>query len=271
MKGTSASYKKMFWSLVYVLAFPLATFAQQEPGWQGSRMQQSTTPVPRQEVPPSTVPQEIPPAIAPQESPALATQEPSQSHPQVMEMPVVQSPLPSVGQSALPPVGQSVPPLPHPQEETLSAHLPAQPAYLGVTGDTSPACRYPAGVRISRVIEGSPAHQAGLRGEGTLSWKEAVVGVLAVSPAALFIAPLLPVSEHSRWGDLLLAVDGKRIHNKEQFEQEMRHFRAGDVVYFSVLRREQGLKQVPVRLAPYPDVTTPAMQEARLTPLPPEW
>jgi hypothetical protein len=260
MKGTPASYKKMFWLLVYVLAFPLATFAQQEQGWQGSRMQQSTTPVPRQAVPPSTGPQELPTAIAPQE--------PSQGHPQVMEMPAVQSPLPSIGQSTPPPVGQSVPPVPYPPEETRSAHLPAQPAYLGITGDTSPACRYPGGVRISRIIEGSPAHQAGLRGEGTLSWKEAVVGVLATSPAALFIAPLFPVSEHSRWGDLLLAVDGKRIHNKEQFEHEMRHFRAGDVVYFSVLREGQGLKQVPVRLASYPNVTTPTMQEASLTPSP---
>ena len=266
MKGTPAACKEMFLSLVYLVAFPLATFAQQEPVWQGSRTQQSTTPLPRQEAPPSTVPQEIPPAIAPQESPSFATQEPSEGHPQVMETPAVQSPLPSIGQSALPQVDQSAPPLPHPQKETLSAHLPAKPAYLGVTGDTSPACRYPAGVRISRVIEGSPAHQAGLRGEGTLSWKEAVVGVLAASPAALFIAPLLPASEHSRWGDLLLAVDGKRIHNKEQFEQEMRHFQIGDVVYFSVLRGEQGLRQVPVRLAAYPDVT-PTMQEARLTPL----
>jgi S1-C subfamily serine protease len=136
---------------------------------------------------------------------------------------------------------------------------PAKPPYLGVVGRTALACRYPAGVRISQVIEGSPAHQAGLKGEATLSWKQAVTGLLALSPAALLVSPFISDSDHGGSGDLILAVDGKRVHNQEEFEQEMRRFRPGDVVYFSILRGGSGLRQVPVHLADYPDTSTTAM------------
>ncbi|MCS6924821.1 MAG: PDZ domain-containing protein [Candidatus Binatia bacterium] len=172
-------------------------------------------------------------------------------------MPVAQPPLSSASQPLPPPT--------QPTPQIAPVPAVATPVYLGITGDTSPTCRYPAGVRISRVIEGSPAHQAGLKGEGTLSWKDAVMGVLAASPAALLVSPLLPSRNHERWGDLILAIDGKRVHDKEEFEREMRRFQPGDVVYFSIFRVTSGLKQIPVRLAAYPSAST-AVQEASLTP-----
>ncbi len=235
---------------------PLAAFAQQSSSWPGSQTQHPTTPTPRQG-PSLAPPQETVPARPAQRPAPLAPQAPGTGHPQVMEMPTVQPPLPPTDQSA-PAKTQ-----PTPEIATVPVLAGPKPVYLGVTGDTSPACRYPAGVRISRVIEGSPAHHAGLKGEGTLSWKDAVIGVLAASPAALLVSPLLPSRSHDRWGDLILAIDGKRIHNKEEFEQEMRRFQPGDVVYFSVFRMTSGLKQIPVRLTEYPSAPA-ATQEASL-------
>lgn len=255
MPSTTMLHKAGFLLSVCALMFPLSLSAHQEPLWQGSGVQQSTTPLPSQGTSPSPVSQDPVPSSVPQRVLPFAPQAPHEGHPQTREMPAAQ-PLPLPGDQ----------PTPSPRQSTVeppAPPLPPKPIFLGITGDTSPACRYPGGVRISRIIEGSPAHQAGLKGESTLSWKDAVVGILATSPVALFISPLLSSREHSRWGDLILAVDGKRIHNKEAFELEMKHFQPGDVVYFSVLRIGHGLKQVPVRLAEYPSAS-PIMREASL-------
>jgi len=238
--------------LSYLLLSSSVAGAQQASSWQGPQLQHPTTLAPSQGSSP-TPPQVTAPFLSGQRPLPFALQAPGEGHPQMMEMPAVHPPLASADQPT-PPQTQLTP-----QITTVPA--PAKPAYLGITGNTSPACRYPAGVRISRVIEGSPAHHAGLRGEGTLRWTDA----LAASPAALLISPLLPSNTHERWGDLILAIDGKRVHNKEEFEQEMQRFRPGDVVYFSVFRPASGLKQIPVRLAEYPSVPT-AVQEASVTP-----
>ncbi|MBI3300536.1 MAG: PDZ domain-containing protein [Deltaproteobacteria bacterium] len=220
-----------------VPAFPVA--AQQNSGWQGPRVQQPASPAPAPQSRPA-------PALQP--ALPLAIQPEGEGHPQVMEMPAAQAPSSLVPQPATP-SSQSA-------EVARSTNTLARPAYLGVTGQTALTCRYPAGVRISHVIEGSPAHQAGLQGEATLSWKQAVASGLALSPAAPLVLPFITKSEHGGSGDLILAVDGKRVHNREEFEQEMGRFRPGDVVYFSVLRGEHGLQQVPVHLTDYPDSTT---------------
>lgn len=239
-----------------LLLLPLAAGAQHTASWQGSQLHHSTV-LPARQEPSSTPMQEPVPPLSTQPPLPLTPQAGGEGHPQVIEMPVAQ-----------PPVSPAPQPVPAPTQPTPAiAPVPAvaKPVYLGITGDTSPACRYPAGVRISRVIEGSPAHHAGLKGEGTLSWKDAVMGVLATSPAALLVSPLLSSRNHERWGDLILAIDGKRVHNKEEFEREMRRFQPGEVVYFSIFRVTSGLKQIPVRLAEYPSVPT-AVQEASLTP-----
>jgi S1-C subfamily serine protease len=229
--------------LTFLLLPASPVLAQQSPSWQGPHPQQHPAPAPSAQEP-------RPPAI-PQASPPPSTQNEGEAHPQVMEMPTAQTP-----------------PAPAPQSD-LSTQQPAaaaratsrstKPAYLGVAGQTVQSCRYPAGVRITRVIEGSPAQQAGLKGEGTLSWQEAMTGVLAMTPLAPLVLPLITESEHGGSGDLILAVDGKRIHNREELEQEMKGFRPGDTVYFSVLREESGVHQIPVQLAEYPDTSPTAM------------
>jgi len=247
-----AGQKRLFILMLCTFVPALPVFAQQSPLWQGSRVQQPTTPVPSAQASrPAAVPQlSLPPEV----------QTKGEAHPQVMEMPAAQAPFTLSPQPALPSQQSAA--------VTRAPNLPAGPAYLGVAGQTAPSCRYPAGVRVTRVIEGSPAHQAGLKGEGTLSWQQAVVGLLALSPVAPLVLPFLTSSEHGGHGDLILAVDGKRLHNREELEQEMERFRPGDVVYFSVLREESGLSQIPVHLADYPSPTPTALQTSGTQPTP---
>ena len=242
-----AGRKAVFALLTFLLIPVFPVLAQQSPSrqgsqWQGSRVQQDTPPAPS--------PQERRPAV-PQPSLPPPIQNDGEAHPQVMEMPAVQAPTAPSPQADL-----SAPQSP---ASAPATNLQPRPAYLGVAGQTMQACRYPAGVRITRVIEGSPAHRAGLKGEGTLSWQQAMVGVLTLTPLAPLVIPFISDSEHGGSGDLILAVDGKRIHSREELEQEMGRFRPGDTVYFSVLREQSGLHQIPVQLAEYPDISTTAM------------
>jgi S1-C subfamily serine protease len=85
-----------------------------------------------------------------------------------------------------------------------------------------------------------------------------MAGVLTLTPLAPFVLPFVTDSEHGGSGDLILAVDGKRIHNREELEQELKRFRPGDTVYFSVLREQSGVHQIPVHLTESPDTPTTA-------------
>ena len=187
--------------------------------WQGPYPDQAKT-APSSQVEPNS---------APQPSLPDRLQNKTKSHPQTRELPATQAlPVPPGQPERMP--AQSAPPvLPN-----FTAHQPPEtgPVYLGLDGKTAPACRYPAGVRVIKTTAGSPADQAGLIGETQLSWKTLHTG---------------------RSSDLILAVDGKRVRNLEEFEGEMSRFRPGDLVYMSVLRNESRLRQVPVRLRAYPD------------------
>ena len=229
--------------LTFLLLLAPPVLAQQSPSWQGPRPHQHPALAPSAQEP-------RPPAI-PQPSLPPSIQNDGEAHPQVREMPAAQTPPALAPQPDLS--------TQQPAATARATTRPAKPAYLGVAGQTAQACRYPAGVRVTRVIEGSPAQQAGLKGEGTLSWQEAMTGVLAMTPLAPLVLPFITDSEHGGAGDLILAVDGKRIHNREELEQEMKGFRPGDTVYFSVLREQNGVHQIPVQLAEYPDTAPTAM------------
>jgi VCBS repeat-containing protein len=82
-----------------------------------------------------------------------------------------------------------------------------------------------------------------------------MAGVLTMTPLAPLVLPFLSEHEHGGSGDLILAVDGKRVHNREELEKEIAPLRPGDTVYFSILRNDRGLQQVAVRLTEYPDAT----------------
>jgi hypothetical protein len=244
-------------------------FAQQaQSEWQGPQSRQ-TEPVPSPSQPATqSTPQPVPPAPA---------QPLGADHPQVPEMPRPQA-APASSQkpsntTSQPTTITSQPPAPSPPPQPAAAltkqRRSLNPPYFGAVGKTGLACRYPAGVRVSRVIENSPAYHAGLKGEATLTWKDAMANILAVSPIAPFLSSGEGPSEHGGHGDLILAVDGKRVHNIEEFNRELQRCRPGDVVYLSVLRGERGLIQIPVRLSEYPTGdTTVAAPAPAAPPLP---
>ena len=237
--------------LTFLLMPAFSVFAQQSPswqdsGWQGTHPQQPPAPAPPiQEPRPSTIPQ-------PSHPPSLQNEDEGTS-PSDGGMPAVQAPTPLAPQPGLSASQPSAAP------STNATNAPAKPAYLGIAGQTVQTCRYPAGVRITRVIEGSPAQQAGLKGEGTLGWQEAMAGVLTLTPLAPLVLPFITDREHGGTGDLILAVDGKRVHNREELEQELKRFRPGHTIYFSVLRDQSGVHQIAVRLTEAPDTSTTAM------------
>ena len=259
-------HRTVLWLLLAGVSVPtLPASAQQDPSWQGTRSHQSPIPTSR--------PQDKGSTLAPQ-SPLPSTPQPTgEDHPQIIEVPATQLP----SSRSLQPETSSTQTLPpsapqpnlssrQPPPSTQSSDIPAKPAYFGATGKTALACRYPEGVRIAQVIEGSPAHHAGLKGETMMSWKQAIGN----GPSQLPVTPPGPLSrpsyEHGGRGDLILAVDGKRIHNTEELQKEMDRFRPGDVIYLSVLRGESGLLQIPVRLTEYPDSATSTVHQTNAAP-----
>jgi hypothetical protein len=143
--------------------------------------------------------------------------------------------------------------LPSQPPPDITAQLPPQsgPVYLGLDGKTAPACRYPAGVRVTQTVGGSPADQAGLSGETKLTWKNAAMGLLSSPLPMPFLSS--QTQDTGTASDLILAVDGQRIRDTGEFKKEMERFRPGDLVYFSVLRDGSKLRQIPVRLQAYPN------------------
>lgn len=229
--------------LIVTLLFTTSQSISAAPSeWQGPRPDQ-------EEVAPAP---QVKPAPASQPGLPDRLQNNTTGHPQTREVPATQA-LPELPKQpeleTVQPELETVQPNLQPD---FTAHLPPQsgPAYLGLDGKTAPACRYPAGVRVTQTVAGSPADQAGLTGETKLTWKKAAAGLLS-SPLMPFVS-----SETERTGsisDLILAVDGKRVRNTEELKDEMGRFRPGDLVYMSVLRNESQLRQVPVRLQAYPD------------------
>ncbi|MGH7963499.1 MAG: hypothetical protein ACRERD_17030, partial [Candidatus Binatia bacterium] len=221
MQTKVARWKGLVAVLAYMLMTALPVAAQQSPSWQGPRVQQPPSPAPPSQVSPSSP--------APQAPLPLDRQPKGEGHPQVKEMPAMQPPAALAPQPKPPPSSQSSTTAPQTQPALPSApplavvpptQLPAKPAYLGLVGKTALACRNPTGIRVTHVVEGSPAHKAGIKGERALTWKEAALGLLAMSPASFLALPLLgSVGRGLTDGDLILAIDGKRVHKREELER----------------------------------------------------
>ncbi len=106
------------------------------------------------------------------------------------------------------------------------------------------------GLLIVKVMRDSPAAKAGLRSyhktahdllEGT-----AVAAALVFPPAVLAV-PLIDGLSVGESYDMIIAVDGNRITNFLDFEDQMRDVRPGDVVYLSLVR-DGARMQVPVSI-----------------------
>ncbi len=111
------------------------------------------------------------------------------------------------------------------------------------------------GVEVETVLPGSPAAQAGLRPARELTAREKAValtaGLLTLTPAAAAAPSLVRFSGGIPHGDIILAVNGRRVSKQEEFQNEILRVRPQATVYFTVHRGDTNI-QVPVRLTESP-------------------
>jgi S1-C subfamily serine protease len=95
------------------------------------------------------------------------------------------------------------------------------------------------GLLIVAVAKGGPAANAGL--EALQEMPKQVLAGLAVTgsmvfPPAIILLPVLASLPIGRDGDLIIAVDGSRVSNVLDFEDDIRGAQPGEIVYLTILR-----------------------------------
>jgi len=184
--------------------------------------------------------------------------------PQVLEIPPVQEPsLPASTDAAVPPhrtsyiEGVRVDDL---SSESYPPQVSRRRTYLGL--------RYVSveeeggGVMVIDTLANSPAARAGFIGEkteipatGTQKMMKIALAALVMTPAAPAVIPLAVAHEmflscHPR-GDVIVAIGDRLIRDAQDFNDEMRQYRPGDQVAFSVTRCGKPL-QLSVQLEEEP-------------------
>jgi PDZ domain len=111
------------------------------------------------------------------------------------------------------------------------------------------------GLEVVSVDHGGPAERAGLRGRGAMT-SVGETGATASSMAAplnLIVMPLLKKSGSlGESGDLIVAIDDRRVDNAEALKSALDRAKPGDTLYFTIERTVDGKSttiKVPVKLA----------------------
>ncbi|HTY54218.1 MAG TPA: PDZ domain-containing protein [Candidatus Binataceae bacterium] len=141
------------------------------------------------------------------------------------------------------------PPAPKPPEKS---------PYLGfVVEDTvkSYGGQEEHGLEIVTIDPDSPAEHAGLKGRGAITPLGAA-GVTAgalLGPLSMAVIPLLNKNgQLGKDGDLIIAVDDRRVHSEFDFRDELGRLKPGDTIYLTVVRATaQGGRQtlkLPVKV-----------------------
>jgi len=115
--------------------------------------------------------------------------------------------------------------------------------YLGISAQYVVSHATPGhevhGLEVVSVDSKSPAEHAGLRGRGSmtsLGASGATAGAL-MPPLDLVVMPLLKKSgQLGDGGDLIVAVDDKRIDSEADLETELDMLKPGDTIYLTIVR-----------------------------------
>jgi hypothetical protein len=135
------------------------------------------------------------------------------------------------------------------------ASLNADRPYLGIAVQTIFSNDRPGapitGLEVVSVDDNSPAALAGLRGRTNMSSageSGATVGAL-VPPLDLFVMPLLKKSGSlGQSGDLIIAIDDRRVTNNLDLESELATLKPGDVIYLTITRSDKTGAQQTLKL-----------------------
>lgn len=135
------------------------------------------------------------------------------------------------------------------------AALNADRPYLGIAVQTIFSNERPGapvtGLEVVSVDDNSPAAIAGLRGRTHMSSageSGATVGAL-VPPLDLFVMPLLKKSGSlGQTGDLIIAIDDRRVTNNLDLESELGTLKPGDVIYLTITRSDKTGAQQTLKL-----------------------
>ncbi len=127
--------------------------------------------------------------------------------------------------------------------------------YLGASLEYSTQCYLGMeehGFEVMSVYPGSPADKAGLQGKKPAKAIGLVGGLAssALGPLALVALPLLKRSGAlGSDGDLIVAVDDKRVRNEKELTDALGHLRPGDTTYVTVIRPLPGGAHRTMRIA----------------------
>ncbi|WP_304820816.1 PDZ domain-containing protein [Candidatus Binatus sp.] len=111
------------------------------------------------------------------------------------------------------------------------------------------------GLLIVSVRKGSPAAGAGLHAFSH-GVHDAITGIAMIGsvvsgiPAAMVVVPLMEYMQVGESYDLIIGIDGSRVKNFLDFEDQMRDVQPGELIYFSIVRNGKRLQvAVPVTTA----------------------
>jgi PDZ domain len=147
--------------------------------------------------------------------------------------------------------GQSLPqiaaPRLHSLQEFMSEGTDDSPIGLELREDTRTlkTGERADGLLILKVRSGSPAAQAGLKSYSsrtkTLLEAATVAGAMVFPPAILAIVAIDQTNIGESY-DMIIGVDGRRVTNFLDFEDQMRGLKPGDILYLSVVRNGRRLQ-----------------------------
>ena len=141
--------------------------------------------------------------------------------------------------------------------------------YLGVELEYTTQCLFGMemhGFEVLSVAPNSPAAHAGLqaRKPATALGNLAALGSVLAFPVGLFTVPRLRRSGALGMpGDLIVAVDDRRVRTEEEFMAAINPLRAGDTVYVTVIRPIVGGSHQTLRIAMHIDETLPPSAVSR--------
>jgi hypothetical protein len=112
------------------------------------------------------------------------------------------------------------------------------------------------GLEVVNVDDGSPAAQAGLKGRGgmTSMGETGATASNMMAPLNLIVMPLLKkTGSLGSSGDLIVAIDDKRVDKADALRDALDSDKPGDIIYLTIVRAEPGSQKntikVPVKLA----------------------